>query len=179
MKIKIVLVTLLVLILVGLGTFLGVIYSGAFDVAATSGHSAFTKWVATTVVDNSVKKHAADLSAPAWFASDDPSQGFKSYDQHCRGCHGAPGITRGDVPKGMEPPPPEMTDAAKDWGPKELYWIASHGIKMSGMPPFNKVFSEEERWHLVAFLKKLPNMTSQRYADLKGMEGEDSGHPGH
>ncbi len=169
-------ITVFFLILVGVGAFFGVVYSGVFNVAATSGHSAFTKWVATTVVRNSVERRSAGLSAPSWFSSTDPSQGFKLYDKHCLGCHGAPGIKRQDFPKGMEPPPPKMTDAAKDWTPRELYWIVYHGIKMSGMAPFEKSFSEKERWHLVSFLKVLPTMTSQHYAALKAAAGEAADH---
>lgn len=172
---KVFFLTVLFLIILEIGGFFGVIFSGVYDVAATSGHSFFTQWVAGVVVKNSVQKRSRELSVPAWFASANPTEGFGLYDKHCLGCHGAPGIEPNKLPQRMEPSPPRMTKVAKYWSPKELYWITTHGIKMTGMAPFDKVFSKDQGWHLVAFLKTLPTMTAKQYADLKAAAQKASG----
>ena len=40
-----------------------------------------------------------------------------------------------------------------------LFWVTKHGVRMSGMPCWDGVMSDEEMWKVTAFLKhsdKLP-----------------------
>jgi mono/diheme cytochrome c family protein len=38
----------------------------------------------------------------------------------------------------------------------ELFWIVKNGIRLSGMPGFGKVESDEHIWDLVRYLRTLP-----------------------
>jgi mono/diheme cytochrome c family protein len=84
---------------------------------------------------------------------------------HCAVCHGAPGVPKGDIGRGLNPQPPDLAQASADSTPAELFWVIKHGIKMTGMPSWRD-HGDDELWATVAFLKKLPGMTEQDYARL-------------
>jgi mono/diheme cytochrome c family protein len=48
-----------------------------------------------------------------------------------------------------------------------LYWIVKHGVKMTGMPAFGPTHSDERLWTIVAFLKQLPQLSPEKYAEIK------------
>jgi mono/diheme cytochrome c family protein len=49
----------------------------------------------------------------------------------------------------------------------QLFWITSEGIRMSGMPAFGPTQDEDEIWHMVAFLRHLPELSEEEVAQLK------------
>lgn len=139
------------------------IYSGIFNVAATYPDSAPVAWALSTIMDNSVKRHSRGIEAPQL---DDPAMirtGLSHYQQMCVGCHGAPGVPIGAVGRGLNPDPPELTEAAGDWKPNELFWITKNGVRMSGMPAWGVTHSDKEIWAIVAFTRKLPSMKPAEY----------------
>src|SRR5215472_9176670 len=143
-----------------------VIYAGIYDVAATSPHSRVTSWLLETARIRSIKAQAAGIAVPPGL--DDPAKlviGVGHYAAHCAVCHGAPGVPKGDIARGLYPEPPDLTKAAPLYTPAELFWIVKHGIKMTGMPAWSD-HSNEELWATVGFLQKLTSMSEQDYAKL-------------
>ena len=131
MKIAAALGLIVAVVAVGVLTF---IYSGVYDIAATTPHFAVTHRVLRTVMEQSVKRQARDVKVPEL---DDPEKvhtGFKGFSEMCVVCHGAPGSAPSEISKGLYPQAPNLAQAAKDWTPAELYVIIKRGIKMSGMP---------------------------------------------
>ena len=143
-----------------------VIYAGLYDVAATAPHWPATAWLLETVRIRSIKAQAAGITVPPGL--EEPAKlviGVEHYAAHCAVCHGAPGVPKGDIGRGLYPPPPDLAKTAPLYNPGELFWIAKHGIKMSGMPAWSD-HSDGELWATVAFLQKLPAMSEQDYARL-------------
>jgi mono/diheme cytochrome c family protein len=155
-----VLLTLVVLVLGGL-LFM---YSGAYNVAATQEHTALGRWVLNTGQTRSVAVRAGGVPESPPFDASMVEHGFEHFRAMCVGCHGAPGVERGEFGKGITPTPPELSEEAAEWTEKELFWIMKHGIKMAGMPAFGPTHSDEEIWGLVAFLQELEGMTAEEYA---------------
>ena len=142
---------------------LAFIYSGVYDVGATTPHFDLTWRVLRTAMKQSVKRQARDIKVPEL---DDPEKvhmGFKNFNAMCVTCHGAPGTPASEIGKGLYPEAPNLAEAAKGWTPAELYVIIKRGIKMSGMPAWEPTHSGEEIWALVAFLKLLPTMPTAEY----------------
>jgi mono/diheme cytochrome c family protein len=157
-----ILVGLLVLLLISFAA----IYAGPYDIGATAPHWPVTTWLLETVRARSIKAHAAGINVPPEL--DDPAKvliGFEHYTAHCAVCHGAPGVPRGAIAKGLYPSPPDLAKAAPLYSPAELFWIVKHGIKMTGMPAWSD-HSDEELWATVAFVEKLPGMSEQEYSNL-------------
>lgn len=165
---------LLALFLVGIA----VAYSGSYDVAATSGHSAFGRWVLSTTMHNSVNSRAAGIETPR-ISESMVAKGAGEYNAMCEHCHAGPGVSRAEWAQGMVPKPPELAEAAAEWEREEIFWIVKHGIKMSAMPAFGPTHDEQTLWNLTAFVSRLPGMTPASYRELAGSGSQAPEHPTH
>src|SRR5215471_14995630 len=166
----------LIAALVVLVTGFVVIYAGVYDVAATEPHSPITSWLLETARTRSIKAHAASIQVPPGL--DDPAKlliGVGHYAAHCAVCHGAPGVPKGEIAKGLYPPPPDLARAAPLYSPSELFWIVKHGIKMTGMPAWSD-HSDDELWATVAFVEKLPGISEEEYGRLLMASMAQGGH---
>jgi hypothetical protein len=74
----------------------------------------------------------------------------------------------------MNPQPPDLAAASKKWTDGELFWIAKHGIRMTGMPAFGHDHSDEDLWKIVAFVRKLDDLSESQVAALR--QGEEAHH---
>ena len=160
------LASLLVAVLVVVLGAGAVFYTGVYDVAATTPHWPVARTILETARLHSIKAHAAGIAVPPGLG--DPAKvliGVEHYAAHCAVRHGAPGVPRGDIGRGLYPPPPDLAKAASRFSPAELFWILKHGIKMTGMPAWSD-HTDEELWATVAFLNKLPGINEQEYASL-------------
>jgi mono/diheme cytochrome c family protein len=155
------------------------IYSGVFDVAASDPHWPMTRWVFDTVRIRSIKAHATGIETPPEL--DDPAKlvvGTEHFAAHCAVCHGAPGVPKGDIARGLNPQPPDLKEISALYTPPELLWILKHGIRMTGMPSWSD-HSDEELWATVAFIEKLPGMTPEEYGKLVMASIAQGGHQHH
>jgi mono/diheme cytochrome c family protein len=150
------------------------IYSGRFDVAASSPDSALAQWVLDTTMTQSVAARAASVDQPPNFTDDMVRDGFEHYDEMCTVCHAGPGIEQSEISKGLNPQAPNLSDAVKEWTPRELFWIVKHGVKMTGMPSFGATHTDQEVWSIVAFIEKLPGMSADQYQQMKHEAPADS-----
>ena len=134
-------------------------YSGLYNVAATAPHNALSRWMLQTTQKNSVQARGEKVGASPRLGAEQLRHGVEHFADTCVQCHGAPGVERGELGKGITPTPPDLSKAVAKWSDQELYWIVKHGIKLAGMPAFGPMHSDEELWALVAFLKRLPETT--------------------
>lgn len=77
------------------------IYSGVYDIAATTPHFTVTHRVVRTVMEQSIKRQARDVKVTEL---DDPEKvhaGFKNFHAMCVTCHGAPGSPVSEIGKGL------------------------------------------------------------------------------
>lgn len=153
---------------------LTIAYTGAYNIAATEKHFSFTRWAFETTFHNSVEQRAAGVSSPEKLTPEMLQAGAAAYKAMCQHCHAGPGVDRSEWASGMRPRPPHLAEAATGWSPQEVFWIAKHGIKMTGMPAFGPTHEDKALWNIVAFVKELPAMTPERYASLG--EGESGRH---
>jgi thiosulfate dehydrogenase len=89
------------------------------------------------------------------------SAGAQIYKDHCAVCHGLPGQPQTAIAKGMFPKPPKLMEGTgvTDDPAQETYWKVSGGIRMTGMPGFEKTLSTTQMWQvsvLLANADKLP-----------------------
>jgi mono/diheme cytochrome c family protein len=147
---------------------------GGFNVSATRPHNALTQWVTKTMMVHSVKLRARGVAAPRAFDQAQVLAGFRIYEARCVGCHGAPGVAPGEAwSAGLTPVPPTLVGAPREFTPAELYWIIKNGVKLTGMPAWDRECSEPELWRLVAFLEALPRLPSTAYRDLRATAAPD------
>jgi thiosulfate dehydrogenase len=99
--------------------------------------------------------------------------GAHVYVEHCLVCHGAPGREQTAIAKGEFPPPPHLFKGkgVTDDEPGETYWKVANGIRLTGMPGFNRHLSTTEMWQvslLLAKADKLPDAAKSALADAAG-----------
>jgi mono/diheme cytochrome c family protein len=151
-----------------------VVFTGAYNVAATAPHSPLTDWLMSTAMGRSVAARADEIPPPPRADSAMVRHGFEEYRAMCASCHGAPGVERNEIGQGIHPRPPDLAEEAAEWSDRELFWITKHGIKLAGMPAFGATHSDEELWGIVAFVRQLQHMSADDYRQL-AMAAE--GHP--
>lgn len=161
----------LAIIALGVAGIVGIAYSGAYNVAATEEHTAFVRWALDTNFHNSVEGRAAGLTPPGGLDADAGGAPYKAMCQHC---HGGPGAEPSEWSRGMRPQPPHLTEAADEWELAEVFWLAKHGVRMTGMPAFGPTHEDRALWEIAAFVKALPGLTPERYAAIDG--GGDGHH---
>jgi mono/diheme cytochrome c family protein len=171
-----VVVGVLATFLVGIVVWLTVVYTGAYNVAASDWHADAVRWTLDTTMQRSVALRAEVLELPADAAGSRLAEGAGHYAESCVYCHGAPGQDPAGWTRGMRPEPPYLVDAATHWKPAEIYWIIEHGIKMSGMPAFGGDHSPQELLALTAFVSALPGLTAADYRSLTAAGGSEHGH---
>lgn len=169
---KKILLTLAITLVVMIGLGLAVIYTGIYDVSAAKPEWSPTRWMLSTTMDNSVSRHAEGIVVPSLDDSALVNLGFDHFREMCVTCHGSPTGGRSEAGRGLNPPAPDLSEAAGDWTPAQLYWIIKNGIKMSGMPAFGQTHDERELWGMVAFVQKLPGMSQERYRAFSTEAGQ-------
>ena len=153
-------------LLVLVGAAAVAIYAGLYNIAADVPHPQPIYWLFETVRDRSVAARARDIVVPKDL--DDAnriSTGAGQYAEMCSGCHLAPGMKRTEISRGLYPRAPELRRKT-DLTPAEQFWIVKHGVKMSGMPAWGVTHDDELLWDVVAFVRKLPELTPEQYETL-------------
>lgn len=159
-----------------------VIFGGLYPIAASNSHFSGTAWLLDEAMEQSVKRHARGLNAPQATEAD-ITEGAAHYKGMCQQCHGGPGASREEFAEGLNPQPPDLTKGeAAEWSRSEIFWIVKHGIKMTAMSEFGETHSDQDIWHIAAFVKqRLPNVSAADYAayPTETEQGEDPGEEGH
>ena len=141
----------------------GYVKLGVFNVAASHPHSQIVEWLTHDTMINSVKRRSGDVPLPAIVSVAQAKRGFCEYEAHCVACHGGPAVAREQWVNGMNPAPPYLLDATRQWKPRELDWIVRNGIKMTGMPAWRETLSDQQIGDIVAYLEAMPQMPPQSY----------------
>ena len=142
------------------------IYSGLYNIAADVPHTQPVYWLLETVRDRSVEARVRDIVVPNDLK--DPnriSRGAGQYADMCSGCHLAPGMKRTEISQGLYPRAPELRRTTT-LTPEEQFWVVKHGIKMTGMPAWGVTHDDDLLWDVVAFVRKLPELTPEQYETL-------------
>lgn len=143
-----------------------VTWSGVYSVAASEGHWAVTRSFLEFAMRSSVRTHSLGIAAPRLDDSDLIRLGAGHFDIGCAPCHGAPGAPASPIVRQMLPAPPALSEAARHWSPRELFWIVKNGLKYTGMPAWVAPHRDDEVWAIVAFLLRLPEMDAAAYGAL-------------
>ena len=142
------------------------IYAGLYNIAADVPHTQPVYWLFDTVRERSVAARARDIVVPNDLGDANRiSKGAGEYAEMCSGCYLAPGMKRTEISQGLYPRAPELRRKT-GLTPAEQFWIVKHGLKMTGMPAWGVTHDDELLWDVVAFVRKLPELTPEQYEAL-------------
>lgn len=161
-----------VLLIVGAGAAFGLLWSGAYNVAADEPHNPAVHRLLEIGRERSVAVRTAALQVPDLGSAELVHQGAGNYAAMCAGCHLRPGMGDTELRRGLYPQPPELS-ARQGSTPARDFWIIKHGLKASAMPAWGLSMDDEAIWGMVAFLRWLPGRSP---ADYEVAVAASSGH---
>jgi mono/diheme cytochrome c family protein len=101
----------------------------------------------------------AGLTSPIAADAESLARGEEVYSLFCVACHGESGMGDGPTAAALNPAPPSLAMTSRMMGDDYLYWRISEG---GAFPPFNSAMpawkasvNEEDRWHLVNYMRTL------------------------
>lgn len=98
--------------------------------------------------------------------------GRAHFADHCATCHGNDGMGATRFGVRLSPRAPDLSDTpTQQLTDGELFWIIENGVKLTGMPGFgdDDPSNDEESWHLVLFIRHLPQMTPDEATAMERM----------
>lgn len=131
---------------------------GYFPANADAEPSKIEVFLADMAVESYVKTQSKDLRSPFTASNEVLLKGLKNYQTNCAGCHGSPAQKDATFANSFYPKAPQFANQTHRMPEAELFWITKHGIRMSGMPAFGTMLSDEEIWKIALFLHRLDNL---------------------
>lgn len=142
--------------------------SGSAPVATSAQAMPFEKMLANKALHARVEK---EMPKTVPIAADDAAYaaGAQIYRDNCAICHGLPNQPKTGIATGEYPAPPQLFQGkgVTDDPAGETYWKAANGIRLTGMPAFDKSLSTTQLWQvslLLANADKLPANVQQTLA---------------
>ncbi len=140
-----------------------------YNIAASLPHLPGVSALLHGYLVNAVRTWSLGEAPPRDIDLDDPALvalGAGHFESGCAPCHGAPGRARNPLVGGMRPEPPSLDGIGGKFADRELYWIARHGFKYTGMPAWPTQERPDEPWALAAFLRRYGSLDAEAYRRL-------------
>lgn len=150
---------LVVGVILGVGLVAGGMYlffaGGYAPVATAANPLPFEKFLARRALHARLKKEMP-TAVPIMPTEANLLVGVAIYRTHCAGCHGLPGQPEAAFTRQMFPPAPHLFrgKGVTDDEPGETYWKAVNGIRLTGMPGFRGILTDDQLWQVSLILAK-------------------------
>ena len=115
---------------------------------------------------------ARTRSNPTTATAEIVREGMEHWADHCATCHGNDGSGATEIGEALYPRAPDMRQrATQDLTDGELFYIIENGVKLTGMPAWGNGTpeGEESSWHLVHFIRRLPNLSEAELTEMEGL----------
>jgi len=135
----------------------GYLKLGLAEVRGDVPASELEEYLMQTAVHAAVQRNAPALRSPVPPTDVNLITGGRMYLEQCAGCHGTPG----QQPKyadSLNPPAPQLPIAGTQYTESQVFWVAKHGIRRSGMFSNGLWDSDEELWALAAYIKRMNHL---------------------
>jgi len=104
--------------------------------------------------EHDVPEEAAAVINPFAGDAESAATGAELFATNCAICHGATGEGDGPAAAGLSMAPSDMREEhVQENTDGALFYIISHGKPDTPMPAWDNVLDEDERWHIVNFLR--------------------------
>ena len=131
---------------------------GLADVRADAPMPAWFARLTYTGIHASVRRTAPKIPNPLPQSDETLIAGGKLYLNDCVGCHGEPGKPASDFGATFYPPAPQFPRVGTAYSENELFWIAKHGVRRTGMYAQASSFNDQQIWSLVSFIGRMANL---------------------
>lgn len=150
----------------------GYLELGFADIRADAVPSPFAKrWIFSSIRASIERSVPTDLKNPQPLDDDALIAGGKLYLDDCVGCHGAPGKPPSDFGATFYPPAPQLARAGTQYSEAQIFWIAKHGIRRTGMSAQGSSYSDRKLWLLSGFISHITSLPPRVRAGLEEKAG--------
>ena len=108
---------------------------------------------------------ADTIKSPFAFTPEVIREGEKLFSAYCISCHGINGLGDGSPGKFTPPPANFHSKRVADQKDGALFWKLTNGRGIS-MPSYRTVFSDEQRWQLIAYVRQFAKKGSGENPNL-------------
>jgi mono/diheme cytochrome c family protein len=146
-----------------------VIFSGRLPAAANDHSMGFEPLLAQAGLPARIAREAPKRDVSS-MPTADLVAGAGVYQKNCAVCHALPGQQQAPVGAGMFPQAPQLFSPdgmVTDDEAGETYWKVKNGIRLSGMPSFGSVLSEDQMWQVTAIVKRADKLPPEALDALK------------
>lgn len=130
---------------------------GFAEVRGDIAPSRFENNLMTAAVHASVRRQAPEVPNPVTPTDENLIAGGKLFISDCSGCHGAPNGAE-DNSDTLFPRIPQLHKAGTEYTEAQVFWIAKHGIRRSGMFANGKWYPDKDLWAIAAYVKRIRNL---------------------
>ena len=148
----------------------GVSYLRTTGLESRSTPSAFETRVARLARGVAVPADVRGRRNPTASTAESLAEGMAHFADHCAGCHANDGSGATEMGRGLYPKAPDMRlPATQTLSDGELFFVIENGIRFTGMPAWSTgtKAGEESTWHLVQFIRHLPQLTAAEVETMK------------
>lgn len=153
--------------------------NGLYPIGADNPPSALERRLAERAMDVYADKHKPEIENPTQITAANLTEGAKEYEEHCAFCHGGAKAKVSPMQNKFNPPVPQLLNHVPHDPDNWLFWVTKHGVRMTGMPSWDGVMSDEEMWKVIAFIKhsdKLPPDVQTAWQKMASTPGEIEEH---
>jgi mono/diheme cytochrome c family protein len=129
--------------------------------AVPNGPGQFERRTANHAVDEWVDAHAPKQENPFQPTMENIMDGSMVYDKHCALCHGSLKEPQSPLKNRLYPPVPQLMARTPDDPDANFFYVTKYGIKLSAMPGWDGVLSDDDIWKAVLFIKNSAKMKEE------------------
>jgi thiosulfate dehydrogenase len=126
---------------------------GLYPMGADNPPSRLERSLASRALDAYAEKHKPDGDNPVALTAANLTEGATEYEEHCALCHGGATTKISPLENKFNPPAPQLINRIPHDEDAWLFWVTKHGVRMTGMPTWDGVLSDDEMWKIIAFVK--------------------------
>jgi thiosulfate dehydrogenase len=108
-------------------------------------------------VHASVRRHAPETPNPVAPTDENLLAGGKMFLNECAGCHGTPGKVQ-KWANSLNPEAPQFPEVGTEYSEAQIFWVAKHGIRRTGMFANGVWDSDQKLWTLAAYIYRIKNL---------------------
>jgi len=132
---------------------------GLLPLGADNVPGTIERAVGKMATDTWVSKHSSNQENPFKPTTENLIAGARDYEAHCAVCHGGARNRISPLSDKFSPPVPQLVDRIPHDPDADFWWVTKHGFRMTGMPSWDGILSDDQIWKIMVFLKhsdKLP-----------------------
>ena len=145
---------------------------GLYPIGADNPPGSLERSLASRAMDVYANKHKPAGGNPVQTTPAALAEGATEYEEHCAFCHGGAKAKISPMRDKFNPPAPQLVNRIPHDDDAWLFWVTKHGVRMTGMPTWDGVMSDDEIWKIVAFIKHSDKLPAEVQAVWQKMAAE-------